>query len=108
MSSSAVVLIQDMQFRVSEDQVVRVPRLDQEVGAKVEFDQVLLVSGDASEGGPRVGQPTVDGATVTAEVVEHGRGEKVIVFKMKRRKNYRRTKGHRQAYTDIRIKSIVG
>ena len=104
MSQSAVVRIQDVQFRVSEDDLIRVPLLEVEVGAKLEFDQVLLVGGDEI----RVGTPLVEGAKVTAEVVEQGKEEKVIVFKKKRRKNYRRTQGHRQAYTALRITGIQG
>jgi large subunit ribosomal protein L21 len=102
--TSAVVVIKDVQYRVQQDDVVEVPRLQDEVGAKVEFDQVLMVSGDDVQ----VGTPTVEGAKVTAEVLGHGRGEKIIVFKMKRRKNYRRRNGHRQAFSTIRIQSIQG
>jgi large subunit ribosomal protein L21 len=103
-SPNAVVRINDTQVRVRENEVVRVPRLDAEVGANVEFDEVLYIGGEET----RVGTPVVEGARVTAEVVEHGRGEKVIVFKIKRRKNYRRRNGHRQPYTAIRITSIQG
>ena len=104
MSATAVVRIADIQFRVSADQVLRVPRLADEVGATVEFDEVLMVTGDE----PRVGTPTVEGAKVTAEVLEHGRAKKIIVFKKKRRKGYRKTQGHRQGYTALRIQSIEG
>ncbi|HEX9640310.1 MAG TPA: 50S ribosomal protein L21 [Candidatus Krumholzibacteria bacterium] len=104
MSATAVVRIADIQFRVSADQVLRVPRLADEVGATVQFDEVLMVTGDE----PRVGTPTVDGAKVTAEILEHGRGNKITVFKKKRRKGYRKTQGHRQGYTAVRIQSIEG
>jgi len=104
MAATAVVRIADIQFRVSADQVLRVPRLTEEVGSTIEFDQVLLVGGDE----PRVGTPTVDGVKVTAEVLEHGRDKKITVFKKKRRKGYRRTQGHRQGYTAVRIQSIEG
>ena len=104
MPATAVVRIADIQFRVSADQVLRVPRLADEVGATVEFDEVLMVTGDE----PRVGTPTVEGAKVTAEVLEHGRAKKIIVFKKKRRKGYRKTQGHRQGYTALRIQSIEG
>jgi len=103
MSQSAVVRIQDMQFRVSEDDLIRVPLIEAEVGAKLEFDEVLLVGGDEV----RVGTPLVEGAKVTAEVVEQGKGDKIIVFKKKRRKDYRRTQGHRQPYTALRITGIL-
>ena len=101
---SAVVRIQDVQYRVSENDLVRVPRLPDEVGTKVEFADVLFLGGEDV----KIGTPTVEGARVVAEVVEHGRGEKIVVFKMKRRKNYRRRNGHRQSYTAIRITSIEG
>jgi large subunit ribosomal protein L21 len=103
-TSTAVVRIQDVQYRVSENDLLRVPRLAEEVGAKVEFEDVLFLGGDDV----KIGTPTVEGARVVAEVVEHGRDEKIVVFKMKRRKNYRRRHGHRQPYTQIRIKSIEG
>jgi large subunit ribosomal protein L21 len=103
-SPSAVVRINDTQVQVRENEVVRVPRLDAQVGTHVEFEEVLYIGG----GETRVGTPMVEGARVKAEIVEHGRGEKVIVFKMKRRKNYRRRNGHRQPYTAIRITSIEG
>ena len=101
---SAVVRIQDKQIRVRENDVVRVPRLHDEVGADVELDDVLMLGGDEV----KVGTPTVEGARVRATVVEHVRDKKLVVFKFKRRKNYRRTKGHRQGYTDLRITSIEG
>jgi ribosomal protein L21 len=73
-ATSAVVLIKDIQYRVHEDEVVEVPLLADEVGAHVEFDQVLMVSGDEVQ----VGTPTVEGAKVTAEVLGHGRSEKIV------------------------------
>ena len=102
MSHTAVVRIQETQFRVHENEVLRVPKLAAEVGDSVVFDQVLLLGGDEV----KVGTPLVDGASVTAEVVEQGRAKKVIVFKMKRRKGYRRKAGHRQGYTSIRVTAI--
>ena len=99
----AVVKIKNQQYRVEADRLVDVPLLEDEVGATVTFGEVLLVS----DGGEiQVGEPTVAGANVEAEVVEHGRSRKIIVFKKKRRKNYRRKNGHRQAFTRIRIKGI--
>ena len=104
MASSAVVRIQDVQYRVRENEIVKVPRLDAAVGTELVFDQVLLVGGDE----PVVGTPLVDGAEVRGQVVEQGKADKILVFKKKRRKNYRRTQGHRQPFTAIRITSIQG
>jgi large subunit ribosomal protein L21 len=102
MSQSAVVRISDVQFRVSENEVVRVPLLQAEIGTKLEFDEVLLVGGDEV----KVGTPLVEGAKVRAEVIEQGKEDKIVVFKKKRRKNYQKTQGHRQAYTAIKITAI--
>lgn len=94
------------QFRAEPGDRLKIPSLPVEAGESVTFDDVLLLS---DEGGDvRVGQPTVDGATVKAEVVGHGRGKKVIVFKRKRRKGYRKKQGHRQNYTEIQVDEIVG
>jgi len=91
------------QFRAEEGETVRVPKLAGEPGAKVTFDEVLLsADGDAI----KAGQPTVKGAKVVGEIVRHGKGEKIFVFKFKRRKNYRRKTGHRQQFTEIKIKSV--
>jgi large subunit ribosomal protein L21 len=97
----AIIRSGGKQFRVEEGQQVRVPLMDKEVGSSVELD-VLLLGGDES----KVGTPTVDGARVAATVVDHGRDAKIIVFKKKRRKQYKRTKGHRQDYTTLKIDSI--
>ncbi len=102
MRATAVVSIKDVQYRVSDGDVIQVPLLENEVGSTIEFDQVLLLGGDEVQ----VGTPIIDGAKVVAEVLEHGRGKKIIVFKMKRRKGYRRRNGHRQSFTNVRIKSI--
>lgn len=99
---SAVVQIAGKQVRVHENDVIRVPLLADEVGSSVEFDEVLLVS----DTDIKVGTPTVKGAKVVAEVLEHGREKKIRVFKMKRRKTYRRTQGHRQHFTQLRITAI--
>ncbi len=104
MSQSAVVRIADVQFRVSENDVIRVPLMEAEMGAKLEFDEVLLVGGDEV----RVGAPLVEGAKVLAEVVGQGKEEKVVVFKKKRRKNFQKTQGHRQLYTAVKITGIQG
>lgn len=92
------------QFRAEPGGRIRVPALEAEAGDSVTFDDVLLTS-DGDE--VKVGSPVVDGATVKAEVVGHGRGDKVIVFKRKRRKGFRRKQGHRQDYTEIRVDEIV-
>jgi large subunit ribosomal protein L21 len=99
----AVVRTGGMQFKVAPDETVQVPRLEAEQGQQVTIDEVLLLQdGDRT----MVGSPTVQGARVTAEVLSHGKGKKVTVFKMKRRKDYRRTRGHRQEYTELLIKDI--
>jgi large subunit ribosomal protein L21 len=99
----AIIRTGDKQFRAESGQTVRIPALAAEVGETVTFDQVLLAGTDE---GVQVGAPTVPGATVTGEVVAHGKGEKIIIFKWKRRKNYRRKQGHRQKYTEVRIGEI--
>jgi large subunit ribosomal protein L21 len=92
------------QFRAEPGGRIKVPSLDVEEGDSITFDDVLLASnGDDIS----VGAPTVDGAAVKAEVLGHGRDKKVIVFKRKRRKGYRRKQGHRQGYTEIRVDEIV-
>ncbi|MFM8595497.1 MAG: 50S ribosomal protein L21 [Flavobacteriales bacterium] len=99
----AIVEIAGQQFKVQKDQKVFVHRLDAEAGKKLEFDRVLLVD-DA--GKVTLGAPAIEGAKVTAEVLDHVKGDKVIVFKKKRRKGYRVKNGHRQQFTAITIKSI--
>ena len=100
----AIFQAQGKQFRAVKDAVIRIPTLQAEPGDKVKFDQVLLAE---REGAIHVGAPAVDGASVAAEVIGHGRGDKIIVYKMKRRKGYRRKQGHRQGYTEIRIVRIT-
>ncbi len=97
----AIIRSGGKQFRVEEGQQVRVPLMDQEVGSSIELD-VLMLGGDET----KVGSPVVDGARVAATVVDHGRDTKIIVFKKKRRKQYKRTRGHRQDYTTLKIDSI--
>lgn len=101
----AIVKTGGKQYKVAENDVIIVEKLAGEAGSEITLDQVLLVG---SEGKTTVGAPLVDGASVTAEVIEQGKGDKVIIFKKKRRQNYRRTKGHRQEQTVLRIKSIKG
>jgi large subunit ribosomal protein L21 len=99
----AIVVIAGQQFKVEKENKIFVHRLDNKVGDKVEFDQVLLVD---NEGDVKIGAPTIEGAKVKAEVIDHVRGDKVIVFKKKRRKGYQKQNGHRQDFTRIEIKSI--
>ncbi|MBN1448808.1 MAG: 50S ribosomal protein L21 [Bacteroidetes bacterium] len=99
----AIVNISGKQFKVTESQQLYVPLLESEIGSTVEFDEVMLYSDDA---GVVVGTPSIDSATVTAKVLEHMKDDKVLVFKKKRRKGYRKLNGHRQQYTRIEIDSI--
>ena len=99
----AVVNLAGKQFTVRPDENIRVPLLDVEVGSVIQCEDVYLYS-DGKD--VRVGQPKVEGVKVTAEVIKHGRAKKIIVFKMKRRKGYRRKNGHRQGFTLIKIKEI--
>ncbi len=100
----AIIRSGGKQFRVEEGGTVRIPTLDAEAGATVELEALVIGGGDAA--GVRVGSPAVEGAKVTGTVVDHGRGTKIIVFKKKRRKQYKRTQGHRQNYTTVKIESI--
>ncbi len=99
----AIVEIAGQQFKVAKDQKVYVHRLQEEEGASVSFDKVLLV-GD--NGTITVGAPAIDGAEVTAKILGHLQGDKVIVFKKKRRKGFRKKNGHRQALTEIQVEGI--
>lgn len=92
------------QYKVSEGDVVFFEKLDTEVGKKVTFKEVVLVSDDKKV---EVGAPYVKGAKVEGKVVEHGKGKKIIVYKYKAKKNYRRTQGHRQPYTKVQITKIA-
>jgi large subunit ribosomal protein L21 len=101
----AIIRTGGKQFRVSPGDIVRVPNLtDKKEGDKVEFDDVL-VAGD--DNGVRIGAPSVSGARVNATVLKNGRGQKIIVFKFKKRKHFKRTKGHRQGFTAVKIDSIA-
>jgi len=91
------------QFRAEPGKTLRIPSLSAEAGTSVEFSDVLLGS---SDGNVRLGVPTLSGAKVTGEIVKHGLGDKIVVFKFKRRKNYARKQGHRQGYTEVRITDI--
>ena len=99
----AVIRTGGKQYRVAPGDVVRIERLAGEVGAPVEFTEVLLTGG---EGAVRIGTPLIDGALVRGTIVEQGRARKILVYKKKRRKNYRRRMGHRQYETTVQITSI--
>ncbi len=100
----AVIKTGGKQYRVAADETLDIEKLTGEVGDKITFDNVMLISGD---GAATVGSPTIEGASVTAEVVGQMRRRKIIVFKKKRRKNYRRKNGHRQYFTRVKILSIA-
>ncbi len=100
----AVIRTGGKQYRVAPNDIIKVERLAGEPGEIVELGEVLLLGGG---GAPQTGKPTIAGAAVAAEVLDHTRGDKILVFKKKRRKNYRRTKGHRQALTLLRITEIL-
>ena len=101
----AVVRTGGKQARVSPGDSVRIERIGGEVGDTVELAEVLLVGDD---GEPKIGTPLVDGAKVVGTITAQGRGDKITVFKMKRRKGYRNRRGHRQPYTELRIESVKG
>jgi len=100
----AVIKTGGKQYRVAAEDVLTVEKLAGEPGAKIEFGEVLMLGGDS----PKIGAPLISGALVKAEVVEQGRGPKVIAFKKRRRKNSRRKRGHRQELTTIKIIEIIG
>lgn len=101
----AIVEIAGQQFKVEKEKKLFVHQLEAAEGDSVDFDRVLLVDND---GKIAVGTPTVKGAKVTAKVLEHIKGDKVLVFKKKRRKGYQKMNGHRQRFTQIQIENIVG
>lgn len=101
--ANAIVRAGGKQFSVEKGTTVRVPSRTEDVGASVELEVLASTIGNET----KVGTPLVEGAKVTATVVDHGRAPKIIVFKKKRRKHYKRTQGHRQGYTTIKIDSIA-
>jgi len=101
--SYAIIKTGGKQFRVEPGRTYRIPSLVGEAGSDIEFNEVLLGSDGEKV---RTGVPALKGAKVTGEIVKHGRGEKIIVFKHKRRKNYARKRGHRQGFTEVRINDI--
>lgn len=100
----AVIETGGKQYSVSEGDLIKVEKLDAEAGNVVDLDKVLLIGGDET----KVGAPYIEGAKVTAEVVKNGKAKKIIVFKYKAKKNYRKKQGHRQPYTELKITSILG
>jgi large subunit ribosomal protein L21 len=101
----AIVTIGGHQFKVEKDRKIFVNRLNAEEGTSVDFDQVLMIDND---GDVKIGVPLLEGAKVTAKVLSHLKGNKVIVFKKKRRKGYRKKNGHRQYLSQIQIENIEG
>ena len=101
----AVIKTGGKQYKVAPGEKLKVEQIPADVGAEVILDQVLMVGEGESV---RLGQPNVAGATVKATVVAQGRGDKVKIFKMRRRKNYQRNQGHRQGFTELQIDGIVG
>ena len=102
----AVIKTGGKQYRVAADDVLVIEKIAGDAGAKVEFSAVLMVGGEGAS--VKIGAPLVSGAMVKAEVVEQGRGPKVIAFKKRRRKNSRRKRGHRQELTTVKITEIIG
>ena len=101
----ALVEIKGKQYKAAEGSVLKVDRFEAEPGNQLEFDSVLLVSDDEKV---QVGQPYVKGVKVKAVVEEHGKDKKILVFKYKKRKNYRRTRGHRKHFSLLRVQEITG
>jgi large subunit ribosomal protein L21 len=100
----AVIEAGGKQHKVEAGELLKVEKIEADIGSEVTFDKVMLVKTDDAV---KIGQPYLTNASVTAEVVEQGKHKKIIVFKFKRRKNYKRTQGHRQQYTAVRIKAIA-
>lgn len=98
----AIIRTGGKQYRVSPGSVLRVEKLPADAGAKVNFEVLLVGQGDTV----KIGKPVVAGAQVTAEIVSHGRGKKIVVYKFRKRTNYRKKQGHRQAFTEIKITGI--
>jgi large subunit ribosomal protein L21 len=101
----ALVEIKGKQYKAEAGSLLKVDLCDKQPGEAMEFDSVLLVSGEKKT---QIGQPYVKGVTVKAVVEEHGRDKKILVYKYKKRKNYRRTRGHRQHFTLLRVQEIAG
>lgn len=99
----AVIRTGGKQYKVQEDQVLKVEKLDGSEGSEVEFDDILMVSDGETVS---LGNPVLENASVKAHIIEQGRGKKQLVFKFKRRKGYRKLRGHRQHYTEVKIDAI--
>lgn len=102
--SHAVIRTGGKQYRVAPGDLVRIEKIDGAAGDKVSFDEVLFLGGDS----PKFGSPLVSGAKVSGEIVSQGRGEKLVIFKFKKRKKYRRKAGHRQSFTAVKITEVLG
>ncbi len=101
----AIIKTGGKQYKVRKDQTLKVEKLTAEVGDSVDFDQVMLIAdGDKIN----IGAPLIKGGKVTAEVTEHGRGDKVMIIKFKRRKHHRKQMGHRQSFTQVKVTAIAG
>jgi large subunit ribosomal protein L21 len=100
----AVIRTGGKQYRVAQGDLLHIEKLEGNPGDKITFDEVLFLGGDS----PKFGSPLVSGAKVSAEIVSQGRGEKLIVFKFKRRKKYKRKNGHRQSFTAVKITEVNG
>ena len=98
----AIIKTGGKQYKVSEGDIIKVEKIEAEAGDKIEFDQVLMVAGDDV----KVGSPVVEGAKVSAEVLDQKKDKKIVIFKFKAKKNYRKKKGHRQPYTFVKIEKI--
>ena len=101
----AVIKTGGKQYRVSAGTKIKVEQLPADVGAEIMLDEVLMIG---NEGDVKLGKPLLSGAAVKAKVLSHGRGDKVRIFKMRRRKHYRKTQGHRQNFTELEIVGIAG
>lgn len=101
----AIIATGGKQYKVAEGEKVRVEKLEGEIGGKITLDRVLMLGEGTNV---KIGRPTVEGASVEAEITDQARHKKIVVFKYKRRKNYRRKYGHRQPYTELKINSIAG
>jgi large subunit ribosomal protein L21 len=99
----AVIISGGKQYRVEEGQYIKVEKLAADAGNSIDFDKVLMLSDGENA---QIGAPYLSGCTVQAQVVGHGRGDKITIIKVKRRKHHRKTQGHRQAYTELKITSI--
>ena len=98
----AVIRTGGKQYKVANGDVISIEKLDGDAGAKITFGEVMMLGGDS----PKHGAPLISGASVTAEVIDQGKGEKVVAFKKRRRKNTHRKRGHRQHFTKVKITSI--